>query len=192
MSILLDPFISYSYESNLPRFTYEDLPEEIDYVLVTHNHQDHFVLESLLMLRHKVKNIVVPSANMELQDPSLKLILKALNFKNIISFEEFDTIEVGEIKITGFPFIGEHCDLSISSKITYHLDVSGHTILVAADTDYLDPRISERLQVIYGNIDYLFIGMETAGAPLTWGYGELFFKPVKPNIDQSRRANGTK
>jgi hypothetical protein len=33
---------------------------EIDYVLITHNHQDHCMFETLLQLRHKIKNVVVP------------------------------------------------------------------------------------------------------------------------------------
>src|SRR5205823_143569 len=44
MKLLFDPVISYTYETNLPRYTYRDLPDDIDYVLITHNHQDHVLL----------------------------------------------------------------------------------------------------------------------------------------------------
>ena len=46
-SILLDPCLSYTYESDISRFTYLDLPPVIDYVLITHNHQDHIMLETI-------------------------------------------------------------------------------------------------------------------------------------------------
>ena len=51
LSILLDPVVSYTYETRIPRYTYDDLPETIDFALITHNHQDHVLFETLLQLR---------------------------------------------------------------------------------------------------------------------------------------------
>src|SRR4030095_8007496 len=45
-SILVDPVLSYSYDTDVPRYTYSDLPAVIDYVLITHNHQDHMMFET--------------------------------------------------------------------------------------------------------------------------------------------------
>ena len=71
ISILVDPIISYDgYETEVDRYTINDLPEEIDYVLITHNHQDHVLLETLLQLRHSIKNIVVPSSCLLYTSPS--------------------------------------------------------------------------------------------------------------------------
>ncbi|MGB3466823.1 MAG: MBL fold metallo-hydrolase, partial [Cyclobacteriaceae bacterium] len=40
LSVLVDPVISYDgYENDVPRFTTEHLPDQIDYILITHNHQ---------------------------------------------------------------------------------------------------------------------------------------------------------
>src|SRR5262249_43195464 len=52
ITILLDPVLSYTYESDISRYTYEDLPDRIDFVLITHNHQDHNLFETLLQIRH--------------------------------------------------------------------------------------------------------------------------------------------
>ena len=60
VSVLMDPVLSYTYENNISRYTYDDLPEAIDYVLITHNHQDHILFETLLQLRHRIRKIVVP------------------------------------------------------------------------------------------------------------------------------------
>ena len=61
MSILTDPCIGLKpVKGGVERFTYKDLPERLDYVLITHNHHDHFCLESLLRLRHKIDCLVVP------------------------------------------------------------------------------------------------------------------------------------
>ena len=48
--MVVDPFIS-SHTTAGDRFTYVDLPDHLDYCLITHGHQDHVVLESLLQIR---------------------------------------------------------------------------------------------------------------------------------------------
>lgn len=109
ISILIDPLISYEYPNSIPRFTYSNLPSKIDYVLITHAHQDHFSIETLLKIRHLVKKIIVPrNSKGDLVDPSLKRILKHIGFKEIIELEELDNLSLPEAKITAIPFIGEH------------------------------------------------------------------------------------
>ena len=51
--------LSYDYHADLPRYTYSDLPDRIDYVVITHNHQDHVLLETLLQLRHQIGTVIV-------------------------------------------------------------------------------------------------------------------------------------
>lgn len=43
---------------DVARFSDIALPDEIDYVLITHNHQDHVLFETLLRLRHKIKHSI--------------------------------------------------------------------------------------------------------------------------------------
>src|SRR5262249_8678338 len=114
ISMLFDPVLSYTYDSSISRYTYLDLPDSIDYILITHNHQDHILFETLLQIRHRVKNIVVPRNNGgQLQDPSLKLLLENCGFHNIIEIDEMQKISAGNVNITGLPFFGEHADLNI-------------------------------------------------------------------------------
>jgi hypothetical protein len=82
VSILLDPVISYEVaDTKVPRYTLYDLPDHIDFVLLTHNHQDHFMLETLLQLRHKIGTVVFPSNNKgALEDPSIRLMLEHIGF----------------------------------------------------------------------------------------------------------------
>ncbi|MEM9272182.1 MAG: MBL fold metallo-hydrolase [Cyanobacteria bacterium P01_F01_bin.143] len=47
VSILCDPLISNDNPEGVSRFSYADLPEKIDYALITHNHQDHVMFETL-------------------------------------------------------------------------------------------------------------------------------------------------
>lgn len=192
VSLLLDPVLSYTYESSISRYTYDDLPERIDYVLITHNHQDHILFETLLQLRHKVGTIVVPrNSSGALQDPSVRLIFENTGFQNVIDLREFDRIAIENGYIEGIPFLGEHADLDISSKLAYLVRIGRHRLLFAADSRNIEPRIYEHVHRAVGDVDALFLGMECDGAPLTWLYGPLLTKPLDRSMDQSRRLAGS-
>lgn len=193
ISILVDPIISYDgYETDVNRYTINDLPEEIDYVLITHNHQDHVLLETLLQLRHCIKNIVVPSSGKgNLQDPSLKLMFQAIGFQNIIELDDMELIMLDKCEITGLPFIGEHSDIDIRSKLCYHVALHNDLkVIFAADSCNVEPKVYERIHKIVGDIDILFLGMECEGAPLSWLYGPLMYDKLDREMDQSRRLAG--
>lgn len=192
INILIDPMIGYGQTSDVTKFNLNDLPETIDYVLVTHNHQDHLVIETLLQLRHKIKTIVVPRANRgSILDPSIKLILEHIGFKNIIELDEFEEIIEKDVRIIGIPFFGEHGDLCITSKLAYWIDMGVHKCLFVADSNNLDPDFYHHLYEQYGAVDYLFLGMECEGAPSSWIYGPMFSTPLPRDLDESRRLNGS-
>jgi L-ascorbate metabolism protein UlaG (beta-lactamase superfamily) len=191
-SILFDPILSYTYETGISRYTYEDLPTSIDYVVITHNHQDHILFETLLQLRHRIGQIIVPrSGGGLLQDPSIKLILEAVGFSNVIELSEMDVIEFDEGRITGLPFLGEHSDLNVRTKLMYLVEVGGHSLLFAADSCNIAPRIYDHVHKYTGDVDALFLGMECDGAPLSWLYGPLLTQKLPRAMDESRRLAGS-
>jgi L-ascorbate metabolism protein UlaG (beta-lactamase superfamily) len=192
VSMLFDPVLSYTYESGISRYTYLDLPDSIDYVLITHDHQDHVLFETLLQIRHKVKNIIVPrSGGGDLQDPSLKLLLEHCGFLNVIEATEMDEIKTGNVRITALPFLGEHADLDIRSKMAWLLRIGPHAMIFAADSCNIEPRLYEHLHQEVGDVDALFLGMECDGAPLTWLYGPLLTTRIERAMDESRRLSGS-
>jgi len=192
VSILFDPVLSYTYESDVSRYTYLDLPDSIDYVVITHNHQDHVLFETLLQIRHKVKNIIVPpSSGGFLQDPSLKLILKKIGCKNVIEVGEMESVEWENGSISALPFLGEHSDLNIRCKAAYLVRAGNRALLFAADSCNLEPRLYEHLYHEVGDVDAIFLGMECDGAPLTWLYGPLLTKKIERAMDESRRLAGS-
>lgn len=192
VSILVDPILSYKVKSDVPRFTFEDLPETIDYVLLTHNHQDHVLFETLLQLRHKIKHIVCPANNKGfLADPSLKLILETIGFSSVHSLGDFETLDIPNGQILGLPFLGEHSDLNVHSKIAHHLTLKGRKFLLAADSNNLDPELYTEIFKKTGPIDMLFVGMECDGAPLTWLYGSYLSHPIKRKYDNARTLSGS-
>ena len=192
-SILFDPVISYPIQGNdVPRYTLADLPSQIDYVVITHNHQDHVMFETLLQLRHKIRNIVFPSNQAgALSDPSIKLILKHTGFASLIELREFDTISLDDGEIISLPFFGEHSDLNIQSKLSYCVNLKGKKFIFAADSNNLDPSLYDHIFEIVGPIDMLFLGMECDGAPLTWLYGPLLSTPLKRTHDRNRTLSGS-
>jgi L-ascorbate metabolism protein UlaG (beta-lactamase superfamily) len=192
VSILVDPVLSYTYESNISRYTYLDLPDSIDYVLITHNHQDHVLFETMLQLRHKIRNIVVPrNGNGRLQDPSLKHLLNHCGFNNVIEMSEFEELRAGAVTITGLPFFGEHADLDISTKMAWHVRIADRTLLFVADSCNIEPETYELIHREIGDVEVLFIGMECDGAPLSWLYGPLLTQRVERAMDESRRLSGS-
>lgn len=191
-SVLFDPIIPYDYGSGMTRYGFDALPETINYVVITHSHQDHAVLETLLQLRHRVGALVVPAnAQGNLPDPSLKLMFRQLGFPNVLNLDELEILEIEGGSIQALPFLGEHGDLDIRSKAAHLLRLGGYTLLCAADSNNVDPRIYGHLASEVGKLDALFIGMECQGAPMSWLYGPLLAKPVSRKHDQMRRLDGS-
>lgn len=191
-SILLDPVLSYTYESDISRYTYEDLPETIDFALITHNHQDHILFETLLQLRHRIRNVVVPrNGGGALQDPSLRLLLKQAGFRNVIEVSEMEEILFEHGAITALPFLGEHGDLNVLTKSAYLVRVNDHSLLFAADSCNISPKLYEHVHHQVGDVDVLFVGMECDGAPSSWIYGPLMTQRLEREKDHSRRLAGS-
>lgn len=193
ISILVDPLISYyGYESSVAHYSDIDLPDVIDYVLITHNHQDHILFETLLSLRHKIKNIIVPrTTGGALQDPNLKLMFNYAGFMNVIEIDEMEEIRFKNCVITGLPFTGEHSDLNVKAKTCYHVAIEEFTFLFMADSRIVEARLYEHIHQVIGDVDVLFLGMECDGAPLTWLYGPLLTEELARDKDQSRRLSGS-
>jgi L-ascorbate metabolism protein UlaG (beta-lactamase superfamily) len=191
-SILTDPAVSYAYDGASERFTYADLPETIDFVLLTHAHQDHVLLETLLQLRDRIGTILVPrNSGGDLQDPSLKLILEACGFKHVREIDEMETIDLTSGTIQAIPFTGEHCDLAIRSKTAWLVRAGYHSMLLLADSRNLNPALYRNVHEQIGDVETIFIGMECDGAPLSWIYGPLLSRRLEREMDQSRRANAS-
>ncbi len=191
VSILTDPWIAVSPDEGAgERLTYRDLPERIDFALITHAHHDHYVLETLLRLRHKIDCLVVPRTfGMFYADPSLRLMSKKLGFKNVLEMEALDSIPLPDGEITAVPFLGEHADLA-HGKIGYVVRAGKEKVLFAADSNCLDRHMYENVRQLLGQVQTVFLGMECVGAPLSWMYGTFMPTKLPRHHDQSRRTKG--
>jgi L-ascorbate metabolism protein UlaG (beta-lactamase superfamily) len=189
-AIITDPWVSADVSAT-ERFTYRDLPDHIDLVLITHGHQDHIVLETLLALRGRVGTVVVPrSSRGNMADPSLALYLSHLGLP-VVEVDDFSEVEFPGGTVIATPFLGEHADLDIRAKSTYCVRLGGRTIFVGADSSGIDPGLYRYMRGHVGQVDMAFLGMECAGAPLTWLYQGLFTKPVTKKMSDSRTLSGS-
>jgi L-ascorbate metabolism protein UlaG (beta-lactamase superfamily) len=192
VAIVIDPVIA----SRGPAFadeviSFSQLPGRIDYICITHNHQDHANIESLLQLRHKTDKVLVPKNNGgSLSDPSLRLLLRQFGF-DVIEMDDLDEIFVPGGRIVSVPFLGEHGDLNVRSKTAWYFDLLGKKIFMGADSSNLDPSMYRHIADYLGKVDVMAIGMECVGAPYTWLYGALHTKLVSKKIKESRRLNGS-
>ncbi|MFI5822805.1 MBL fold metallo-hydrolase [Streptomyces rishiriensis] len=189
-SIVVDPLIS-SHHTAGDRFTYADLPEHLDYCLITHGHQDHVVLESLLQMRSRIGVVIVPrNGSGHRQDPSLRLCLESAGF-TVKEVDDYDEIPFDGGTIVATPFLGEHCDLDIRGKSTYWIRLAGKTLFIGADSSGLDSSYYAGVREHIGPVDIAFIGMECDGAPLTWLYSHLFTQPVPRKMAITRKLSGS-
>ncbi|MET7335684.1 MBL fold metallo-hydrolase [Nonomuraea sp. NPDC005650] len=189
-TVLTDPFISADTNAT-DRYTYRDLPDHIDLVLITHGHQDHIVLETLMQLRGRVGTVVVPrSSRGNLCDPSLGLYLEHLGLP-VLEVDEFDEIPFPGGRVVSTPFLGEHADLDIRSKSTYWIELGGKSVFVGADSSGVDPALYRYISSHLGTADLAFLGMECDGAPLTWLYQALLTRPVTKRMSDSRKLSGS-
>ena len=191
-SVLTDPLVGYASADDPPRYTFEDLPERVDYVVLTHAHPDHVVLESLLALRRRIGTVVVPRAGAgSLEDPSLRLVLEEVGFRRVVELDELESLAIEGGEIVGLPFFGEHADLRVRAKLAHLVRLGGRTLVFAADSCNLEPRLYDHVRELAGEVDALFLGMECDGAPASWLYGALFTAPLKRSMDQTRRLCGS-
>jgi L-ascorbate metabolism protein UlaG (beta-lactamase superfamily) len=189
-AVVTDPFISADVTAR-DRFTFRDLPDWIDLVLVTHGHQDQIVLETMLALRGRVGQVVVPrSGRGSLADPSLGLYLSHVGMP-VIEVDDFAEVAFPGGKVTATPFLGEHADLDIRAKSTYCVELGGRRVFVGADSSGIDPVVYRHIRAHAGPVDMAFLGMECAGAPLTWLYQALLTRPVTKKMSDSRTLSGS-
>lgn len=74
-----------------------------------------------------------------------------------------EQIRSGDLEVTALPFLGEYADLGIMTKLGWLVRIGRHTLLFAADSCNIEPRLYQHLRDAIGEVDVLFLGMECDG-----------------------------
>lgn len=190
-SIVLDPLILGSAMVG-DCATMASLPTVVDAVCLTHAHPDHLSIQTLLELRNRVRAVIVPKNRRgTTADPSIKLMIESLGFRNVVEVDDFDRVDIGRsLAVTALPFLGEHADLNIGAKAMYLVEAGGNRVLFAADAHCDDPAVVARLAQEVPTVDQMFLGLECEGAPLDWLYGPLLFHEPTRQQNTGRRLAG--
>jgi L-ascorbate metabolism protein UlaG (beta-lactamase superfamily) len=109
----------------------------------------------------------------------------------VVEVDDFSEVEFPGGKVTATPFLGEHADLDIRAKSTYCVELAGRTVFIGADSSGIDPGLYRYMRQHVGQVDMAFLGMECAGAPLTWLYQALLTQPVSKKMSESRTLSGS-
>jgi L-ascorbate metabolism protein UlaG (beta-lactamase superfamily) len=142
-------------------------------------------------LRGRVDTVVVPrSSRGSLADPSPALYLSHVGLP-VVEVDDFSEVEFPGGTVIATPFLGEHADLDIRAKTTYCVRLAGRALFIGADSSGIDPALYRYTRSHVGPVDLAFLGMECAGAPLTWLYKALFTKPVTKKMNDSRTLSGS-
>jgi L-ascorbate metabolism protein UlaG (beta-lactamase superfamily) len=135
--------------------------------------------------------VVVPrSSRGNLFDPSLALYLSQFGLP-VVEVDDFSRVPFPGGTVTATPFLGEHADLDIRAKTTYCVRLADRTVFVGADSSGVDPGLYRYIRKEVGKTDVAFLGMECAGAPLTWVYQALLTQPMTRKMSDSRTMSGS-
>ena len=172
------------------RYSFADLPDHIDYVAITHNHHDHFSIETLMRLAPRIGTLLVPrTMGFVYGDVSLKAIAHRCGIRNVVELDAFDSVPFADGEIIGVPFLGEHSDLP-HSKCAYVVRTGDRLAFFGADSDNLNELIYAQVRNSVGKIHSVFIGTEDVGGPLSWTCGSLLPAPPARQSNLSRRSHG--
>jgi L-ascorbate metabolism protein UlaG (beta-lactamase superfamily) len=163
-TVVTDPFISADHRAG-DRYTFDDLPDHLDLVLLTQGRPDHVVLETMLPLRRRIGAVVVPRASRgNLFDPSIGLCLKALGF-TVLEVDDFDEVPIPGGSVVATPFLGGHSGLDVRAKSTYFVRIADAGIYVGADSSGVDPVVYRHIRGRVGRVDMAFLGLRSVVAP---------------------------
>jgi glyoxylase-like metal-dependent hydrolase (beta-lactamase superfamily II) len=176
--VLIDPHISSGFDRVPVHDTVGigDLRDQVDAILISHGHNDHWWLPTLMMFPREIPIIVprVPRPTILCDD--FADVLRGLGFKNVIPLEWYaPPYRVGDLEIHAFPFYGEQPLLAERPRApslrnwgnTYVLRSEHFSAWVLIDSgNDIEGRmasVAEEVRARFGSVDYVFSNFRPFG-----------------------------
>ncbi|MBV1859006.1 MAG: MBL fold metallo-hydrolase [Nannocystaceae bacterium] len=139
-----------------------ELDDPIDAIAISHPHWDHFNLDTLLQVPRDtlmlVPRLIHPAS---LENVDMGALLTQLGFSRVHAIGPWESIDVGDIRITATPFHGEQSGPEVPQDwMTFHASAGGHSFFAAVDSCHnshhsMDEVMREVRQRL-GPVDVLF------------------------------------
>lgn len=205
--VLIDPHLSSGFDRVPVHDTVGigDLRDQVDAILVSHGHNDHWWLPTLMMFPRDIPIIVprVPRPTILCDD--FAGVLGGLGFQNVIPLAWYSPpYRVGDLEIHAFPFYGEQPLLAERPRDsslrnwgnTYFLRSPEFSAWVLIDSgNDVEGRmasVAEEVRARFGSVDYVFSNFRPFGITTPMyitGAGHYW---LSLTADQMRRFHGMK
>lgn len=183
--VVVDPLLTVRQRPHLP--TPRLFDGDVDAIVITHPHWDHFNLDSLFLFDREV-TVVIPRlvSPPSIVNIDMASVLRELGFCNIVELEPWEQVSVGSIELTALPFYGEPAANATQERLTLHAAVGGRTVVALADGCH--DRFGRMDDVLvaaverFGAVDMLFAPASGFHYPLDRITNRPFF--VGPGLEQ--------
>jgi ribonuclease BN (tRNA processing enzyme) len=149
-AVLFDPCVGPFASRNLDaRRDAFKLINRVDAVFITHHHWDHWPWMTIARLRRDMPIYVPRVRRPSFSNVPMKGYLELLGFTRVVEIDPGQTIQVGDITVETFPFVGEPLGLqSLFDAYTYLVEFAGKTLYGSLDAGHseagtMDPIIAE-------------------------------------------------
>lgn len=132
LNIITDPWIFVRNKKiDTPPFpiTFEDLPP-LDVICITHIHIDHLNPRTLIRLDKSIPVVVPKIASPSKRNEDIKLLLRDLGFKNIISLQLWESYKLRDFKITRTPC---HNAFGVTEQCTWLIESPEISVFCGGD-----------------------------------------------------------
>jgi L-ascorbate metabolism protein UlaG (beta-lactamase superfamily) len=110
-SILVDPHLHSDYEGTselAANVGFADLRGQVDAIVISHSHADHWYLPTLMLFPRDIPIIVPKVPRSTLLCDDFAQVLRGLGFRRTIALEWYaPPVTVGDLEVHAFPFYGE-------------------------------------------------------------------------------------